>query len=36
MPARINNGKSSGCDKSIEKLYEDYESNRINIEIVKE
>ena len=36
MPAKENNGKSSGCDKTIEQLYEDYESNRINNEIVKE
>lgn len=27
MPARINNGKSSGCDKTMEKLYEDYYNN---------
>ena len=36
MPAKENNGKSAGCDKTIEQLYEDYESNRINNEIVKE
>jgi len=27
LPARINNGKSAGCDKTIEKLYEDYYNN---------
>lgn len=27
MPAQKNNGKSSKCDKTIEKLYEDYENN---------
>jgi hypothetical protein len=27
LPAKINNGKSAGCDKTIEKLYEDYYNN---------
>ena len=36
LEASVNNGKSSGCDKTIEQLYEDYESNRINSEIIKE
>jgi hypothetical protein len=27
LPAKLNNGKSAGCDKTIEKLYEDYYNN---------
>ena len=30
LPAKENNGKGARCDKTIEKLYEDYQSNKIN------